>query len=241
MDHTATSIAAPKSAQDGTARVMPSLVDPALIKLVIPSIGLDTTVAGKFSSAGSGLIDRLSYVSFGFWSRDAWAFAGSAATFVFGPESQIGAMPQTGTATYRGDGTVHALVFFPDDGTFLVNGSGRTVPGLDVHGNAVLTVNFASGNIDGVFSNMRGDVWNTGFDTPWNDVGVHASITAGSSQFSGSTTAGPAPDTSPAALKGPASGSIDGAFYGPNAQNLGATWTLSDGTRTVVGAVGAGK
>jgi hypothetical protein len=219
---------------------MPSLADPALMKIVVPAIGLDTTIAGRFASTGGGLIDRLSYVSFGWWHGDSWAPAGSVATFVFGPDTQIGAMPGTGTAKYSGSGTVHALVLFPDDGTF-TSSSGRTVPGLNLDGDAAFTVDFANGNIDGVFTNMRGDVWNIGFDAPWNDVGVHATISAGANRFSGSTVAMPAPNSSPAALKGPASGSIDGAFYGPNAHNLGATWTLTDGTRTAIGVVGAGR
>ena len=37
--------------------------------------------------------------------------------------------------------------------------------------------------------------------------------------------------------------SINGGFYGPNAENLGAVWTLSngDGTGVAMGGVGATK
>jgi hypothetical protein len=41
-------------------------------------------------------------------------------------------------------------------------------------------------------------------------------------------------------LSASATGHIDGAFYGPAAQNLGAVWSLSDGTGSALGSVVAG-
>jgi hypothetical protein len=76
----------------------------------------------------------------------------------------------------------------------------------------------------------------------WNDVSVNASIAAGTNKFSGRTAVtSQGSTTSPYALKGSATGHIDGAFYGPNAQNLGAIWSLSDGTASAIGVVAAGR
>jgi hypothetical protein len=40
-------------------------------------------------------------------------------------------------------------------------------------------------------------------------------------------------------LSGSATGHIDGGFYGPAAQNVGAIWSLSDGTTSVIGGIAA--
>jgi hypothetical protein len=42
------------------------------------------------------------------------------------------------------------------------------------------------------------------------------------------------------ALSGSATGHIDGAFFGPAAQNLGAVWSLNDGSGAALGTVVAG-
>lgn len=72
----------------------------------------------------------------------------------------------------------------------------------------------------------------------WNDVSLNASIAPGTSRFSGSTAATSAPGTG-FSLAGSATGHIDGAFYGPAAQNLGAVWSLSDGTGSAIGVIAA--
>jgi hypothetical protein len=36
-------------------------------------------------------------------------------------------------------------------------------------------------------------------------------------------------------LSGSATGHLDGAFYGPAAQNVGAVWSLSDGMKSALG------
>jgi hypothetical protein len=71
----------------------------------------------------------------------------------------------------------------------------------------------------------------------WNSLTVNGSI-AGTT-FSGATTAGAAPANA-AAITAGATGTIEGVFYGPAAQELGGHWTVSDGNRTAAGAVIAG-
>jgi hypothetical protein len=236
VDYHETSLPPPNLHQSGTAQRQGPASDP-VIRLVIPAMGLDTTIQGRRRTEGFGTIGSLNYVSFGEWTRGDLTQR-TIAVFTFGHETPLSEVPKTGTAKYSGIGTVHARVFFPDDGSFFAGPPGRIYPG-GVSGDAALSADFVSGKIEGMFLNMKGDVWNTGFDAPWNDVAVYADIAAGTNRFSGTTVMMPSSFDSPVALKGTGAGSIDGAFYGPNAANLGATWTLSDGTRTVIGAVGA--
>jgi len=109
----------------------------------------------------------------------------------------------------------------------------------DLIGNANFTVDFTTGKISGALS---GIVTNddTIVSSSWNDVSITANIAAGTNRLSG-TTASTASPNSIFALKGSAAGVINGAFYGPAGQNLGAVWTLSDGTGSAIGFVGAGR
>jgi hypothetical protein len=138
-------------------------------------------------------------------------------------------MPTTGTATYSQTGGVGGTTFAP---------SANGVVAATVSGDANLTANFGTGVVTGNFTNMS--AYNSGAFTPWNNVSVNASISAGSNLISGSTAATSAPSGN-FALKGNASGHINGGFYGPNANELGAVWTLSngDGTGSAIGVVGA--
>jgi hypothetical protein len=62
----------------------------------------------------------------------------------------------------------------------------------------------------------------------------------GTNRFRGATAVASTP-SGLFTLSGTATGSITGAFYGPTAQNLGAIWTLSDGTTSAIGGVLAGR
>jgi len=73
---------------------------------------------------------------------------------------------------------------------------------------------------------------------PWNDVSVGAAIAAGTNRFGGTTAVTSSPANS-FSLKPSAAGSVNGAFFGPAAQQLGAVWTLSDGTISALGSVTA--
>ena len=236
----------------GTARVRLSSASSSVVELTVPAAGIDTRIAipGNFAtgglSSGSGgvgyaLSSGLSYVAFGLWEQPSSVVPpGTAMAYAFGYETPASAMPTTGSASYTGIGKVLARVFFVDStGAWSPTTKGQLVA-TDLHGNAQLNVNFATGLIDGQFS-LQGDVWNNGFDAPWNDVTVSASIVPGTNRLSGTTgTTTPAPlHQSPAALPGTATGFIDGGFYGPAAENLGATWSLGAGGAMAIGVVGA--
>jgi hypothetical protein len=134
-------------------------------------------------------------------------------------------MPTTGQASFTG--SAQGTVYTPTAGTI-----GET---LSLYGVATFSADFASGRIAGAFTKL--EVFpNGGTETLWNDVSVDAAIAAGSNRFSGSTAVTSTP-SGLFTLSGSATGSISGAFYGPAAQNLGAIWTLSDGTTSAIGGV----
>jgi hypothetical protein len=154
----------------------------------------------------------------------------SSTALSFGYETPGSSMPKTGTANFTG--LASASVFKPASGTILET---------SISGNANLSADFSSGQVTGALTQMK---QYDGLGTSpyhflqWNDVSLNASIAPGSNRFSGSTAATSAPGTG-FSLAGSATGHIDGAFYGPAAQNLGAVWSLSDGSASALGTIAA--
>ena len=173
-------------------------------------------------------IQELSYVAFGGWDKIVQGSPPqeSFTHFVFGFETPAASMPTSGMANFTG--YTEGQVFQPI--------SGQTILTQDLQGNASLSVDFASGKISGALTGMS--YYDGTNNQPWNNVSVSAAIAAGSNRFSGTTavTSSPAGSFS---LKPAAAGSVNGAFYGPAAQNIGAIWTLSDGNMSALGSIAA--
>jgi len=233
LDFTSSSPSPGFSNQGATVFVKTSSFNYSEIRLVIPSINIDTTITMERSlSTGYpyGPSTGLSYVALGNWSDrglsngpvHVWSYA-------FGYETAASAMPRTGTASYSGIGNVRGGVVGADGGFW-----------ADLRGDAGFTADFATGKIQGTLTNLKANVADELLDSPWNDVSITANIAAGTNRFSGTTSTG-APPSAPYTLQGSAAGLINGAFFGPAAENLGAVWTLSDGAGTAIGVVGAAR
>ncbi|WP_286903338.1 transferrin-binding protein-like solute binding protein [Vreelandella sedimenti] len=172
---------------------------------------------------GAEFIDggSLDYAAYG-----DWAVPGSDGDFDFsyfagGYQTQVGDMPTSGTAQYVGS----------SQGSSIVNGAG-----LDVIGRVSMDVDFSASRLEGQMTNMRsGDSYSTA-NTPWNDVSFSGGLNGNA--FTGSTQATSAPnDTS---LNNDAAGGVQGHFYGPQAAEAAAAWSLQDGAgNTAFGAFGA--
>lgn len=185
----------------------------------VPSIGVtadDFEVAGLLDNFDSP-IQALDYVAFGSWQWGSHE-PGDAGHFVFGYETSPASMPVSGTATFSGAW----------EGELFTRRVGQPIQVGDVGGNASFSVDFLSGNISGALTAATSGGSYGGELQPWNDVSVSAAIAAGSNHFSGTTAAPSSPS---------ATGTITGAFYGPAAQQLGAVWTLSDGSSNAIGTV----
>jgi hypothetical protein len=204
----------------------------ATLQISIPSLNLTQTIDFNgyyFEKA------NLSYVSFAWWGAFAdpgRKVAVEISALVFGYETPATAMPTSGTALFSGPGNVRGAIYDP---------AGHGVSNLT--GDASFSVDFASGNITGALT--KNNWWDATFciPSPFPDVAVKASIAAGTNKFGGTTAITPT-NAAPPSTNVPgntATGSINGAFYGPAAQNLGAVWTLSDGHTSVLGTVGAAR
>jgi hypothetical protein len=180
---------------------------------------MNTPVASGFDQ----IVDGISYVAMGQWVQNANQPANNGAlqsltAYAFGYETPAANMPASGTATFKGygGGTVYKPV-------------GAEIQSTTVAGEASFSVNFSSGQVTGSFTKMQ-----VAPSQAWNDVSLTATVAAGTNRFNGTTAATSAPGT-PMSLSGSATGNINGAFFGPAAQNLGAVWSLSDGTGSALG------
>lgn len=169
---------------------------------------------------------NLSWTTYGFWNVHTSTTIINA-PFVTGYETPAGSVPTTGTATYRG--SVIGEAFHPPVG----QQSGASYYALS--GDATFQANFGSGTITGNLTNMITTSFE-GDTAPWNSVSLLGAISGGN--FSGTSAASSAP-TSSGALSGSATGTFAGMFFGTNAQELGAVWTLHDGTASAIGSIGA--
>ena len=215
--------------QDATLTVISTNANSANFQIVIPSLNVNANLVYHTNIVQNidGLNWGYSYVNAGIWSQsNASGALTSATAFASGYETPVSAVPTTGSATFAGYAA--ATVYKPSNGAIM---------GVYVDGTANLAANFSSGQVTGAFTQMREEGGApSATPTPWNDVSLNASIAAGTNRFSGTTAAASTPGTV-MSLSGSATGRIDGAFYGPAAQNIGAVWSLSDGTGSAIGTV----
>ncbi len=189
-------------------------------------VAVKTSVAGSFSPALAGL----SYANLGNWvvyAADQKSI-NNEAFFVNGFETADASMPTSGSATYGGVGTVIGAVVVPN---------GNAFSRATLSGDSNMAANFATGIINGSFSNMVATASSGGAATPWNNVSFTGTIAL--SDFAGPTNTTSSPSNNYAL--GTGKGNITGNFYGPNAEELAGVWTLTDGTRSAIGSVAAGK
>ncbi|MEM8985891.1 MAG: transferrin-binding protein-like solute binding protein [Pseudomonadota bacterium] len=160
----------------------------------------------------------VSYTSFGIWaSTDNSQNSLTVNYALFGVETVLGDMPQTGSANYNGFAV----------GSLSTDDSGESF--FNLVGQANFTANFSAASLTGRMELVQQD--SSGTLLPWQIVDMTASIASGGNTFSG-TTAG-VDDTS-------LTGAVNGAFFGPAAGELGGTFDLSNGSDFAVGAfVGA--
>jgi hypothetical protein len=171
---------------------------------------------------------NLDWTRVGYWGTGGgwWDYdddVGRHGAFVTGYETPAAAVPTTGTATYAG--LAEGAVFFPG------NSPGTTHCACNIvalTGNAAFTANFGTRNVSGSLTSMAAG------GAAWNDVAFNSTI-AGNA-FSGTTSVTSAPG-GPASMLANATGTVEGKFFGPAAQEAGALWTLFDGTNAAIGTL----
>jgi hypothetical protein len=206
-----------RSPKDATVIVIENSNSSSSLEVVIPSIGLDDSFAchcNALGFEGDTAYWGLNYVVLGEWAHWSGGTTGAITNTLSGYETPVSALPTNGNAQFSG--WTSGVVF---------KGSSQ---GAYVYGKADISVDFLSGKIIGALTNMQAD------RTPWNDVSVSGSIAGGTNTFTGIAAVTNAPNT-PLSLTGSATGRMDGKFYGPDAENIGALWTLTDGTGSALG------
>jgi len=191
------------------------------------AIGIADLVA-----APSTIDPNLDWTRVGSWAFDEspWDYSGfpsQRGVFVTGYETPEGAMPTTGSATFSG--SANGSMFAPAS---MSNGLPCRCTEVQLTGTASFTADFGARSLDGALTEMGIIGGWDGESTPWNDVTFTSTIVGNS--FSGTTSV----TTSPAGAMGlNATGTLEGRFFGPSAQEAGAVWTLFDGTNAAIGTL----
>ena len=173
----------------------------------------------------------LSYMRFGDWAiYSPNGTMTAAAPLYSGYETPVANVPTTGIATYAAD--VEGKVSFLYGSTHRLG---------DVEGTAAITADFANNSVTGTFTEMEfsadlpAGIYSTG---EWNDVAFAATLSGNG--FAGSTEVTSNPG-GVIPLDANAAGTVSGTFFGPNVEEIGGIWTLSDGTNTAVGTIAGMK
>jgi len=196
-----------------------------------------TTADGGKVLAG---ISTLNYTLLGVWSyTPASGGTGYLGVAVNGFGTKPASLPTSGTATYTGASTVGGGASGVVGAYFVPSGSG-SIAGGTLSGNVSLTTDFTSNNVNGTMSNMMATPTGSGTATPWNTISLNGRISRPAQDtpgFAGATATTAAPAGAGAAgFSSSATGGFSGLFYGPNAEEVGASWTLADPS-----AAGGGK
>jgi transferrin binding protein len=179
----------------------------------------------SFSNNSSDLLivapqstSNFNYQTFGAWDRDLSSATLQVGAFSAGAPTPASAVPTTGAATFAGA----ALGFYVDStGALFTTGASMTA-----------NANFLTRSI--AFATSGTSIVNITSGVPATNTGLDLTGTftysAGTNLFSGSLTTG----------NGALSGSGTGRFYGPAAQEIGGTYSLTapTGVSNMVGGFG---
>jgi C-lobe and N-lobe beta barrels of Tf-binding protein B len=221
-----------------------------IINLSVPSLGFTannvrgdgTATATSNGGSVSAAVATLNYTVLGAWSYTVpgggTAYLGQSASGFLTPNSGI---PTSGSATYIGNSSTTGGAI----GAYAVNTSNGVQAGT-LAGNVSVTANFGPNTISGTMTNMTATPTGSGTSTPWNNVTLTGTISNPSLSLNnafGTTAASAAPTgAGAAAFTTAAQGTFAGSFFGPNAQEFGATWTLyesTNGGKAAFGTIGA--
>ena len=200
--------------------------------------GVAVAEPGDLSINTNNLVDvtstvdsSLDWTRAGWWEAriepGPWDYGGPVdyrGAFVAGYETPAADMPTTGTATYNG--TAYGHMYVPLTSKDALPCMCQEVP---VQGDALFTANFGTRVLSGELTNMYRVWWDEG---AWNNVTFTSTITGNS--FTGTTSVTTAPTN---AMGLNATGTLEGRFFGPSAEEAGAVWTLFDGTNAATGTL----
>jgi hypothetical protein len=191
------------------------------VRLQVPALGIDVTTSPELGSNQQLFWGQYSqYTFYGSWGVTGSTPGVTGAAFVYGYSTPAAVIPAQGRARHHGDvrGTV-------------ISRSGN----VPLVGRGDLTIDFGNHTVNGSMKEMRqGVIWDerAPFSNPFNDIAITA--TQSGNRINGTASVTGAPNST-ISLSAGASGHFNGELFGPAANELGAVWTLSDGTRSAVG------
>ena len=186
------------------------------VRLQVPTLGIDVITNVHTSQVFSGSYSD--YTFYGAWTQPGGTHATGA--YVYGYVTPANAVPTQGRALHHGE--VRGNVYGP---------SGKT----SVVGWGDVTIDFSSHAVSGKLRDMReGVLWTEipPFTNPFNDIAVNGTQAGGVVTGTTSVTSTP---VSTISMSAGATGHFNGELFGPAGNELGAVWTLSDGTRSATG------
>jgi hypothetical protein len=179
---------------------------------------IDAVVSGdgtKSAFAANPYDFGWSYQTFGVWATGAVTGSGAYGAISIGAETAGSAIPTSGTATYTGNS---AGRYVNSAGNYWLTGSAMTA-----------ATNFSSRSIS--FSTtgtqITDDLLTVSNNSNLNMSGT-LTYSAATNQIAGSVT-----------TVGGLTGSVNGRFYGPTAQEIGGTFYLTSGSNALEGYAGA--
>src|SRR6185503_4720814 len=240
---TSTTVSAANKGTNGTVTFRGMTSGVPIFDVSVPAIGLTASnvrADGTTSTLGDGSKVVLTITTLNYTAAGAWAYTpasggtGYIGATTTGSGTPIANVPIAGSASYTGSGTRGGVA----GAYFVPNGTGGISLG-SLSGDIAISVNFTSGSVTGTLSNMTATPAAGGTATPWNSVSLSANVNrlANNASFTGTTgTSGAPAGAGTAGFSSAATGQLGGALFGPNADDAGGTWTLTDPT-----AAGGGK
>ncbi len=221
--------------------------------LNIHAIGLkgDGTAAAQFDGSKVAIAaTNMNYLLLGAWTYQAPNATDAAfGLTVAGYQTPAGNVPTTGTATYVGSASGGAKAGGVL-GTVIMKSGNDNIAVATLSGNVNFNVNFATQEANGTLTDMTAKDVISGTTSPWNNVTLTGKLHATWSRAAGGTGAylegaaqiQAAPAGATFGMDPSAQGSVGGALFGPNANEIAGGWSLYDNSpRTAMGIFGATK
>ena len=228
-----------------------------VIGLNIPSLNINATglkgdgtiITQTDGSKVGAAVTGMTYTLLGAWTyQSANGNNNAFGLAVTGYQTPNANVPTTGTASYIGNSSTGATAGGVV-GTVIMKSGSENIAAATLSGNVNLNVNFATQEANGTLSNMTAKDVISGATSPWNNVTLTGKLSATGSlaaggagaYLNGTAQAQAAPAGATFGTASTAYGSFGGALYGPNASEVGASWSLNDNGKVAVGIFGATK
>ena len=186
----------------------------------------------------NGKVNSLNYTMTGTWNavNDGTDCSVCTSMFVTGFQTPAANVPSGGQATYLGNGASGNV----SGELYTLTSAAQT--GTITGASSSFAVNFNNGQVTGTLSGLKATPVSTagvvGTPQDWNQINITGSLSG--AVLSG-TTSTPSQPAGSLGFAANSTGTIGGALFGPNAEELGAVWSLQDpvGFRTAFGVVSA--